>query len=56
MLQQVVQQKWKSVEYSRSQIINTVRIIRQDNSSEEEIRFATDVINNWRAAHALLTV
>lgn len=52
MSQPVVQPKWKTLEYSRSQIINAGKIIRQENSSEKEIKQATEVIDNWRATHA----
>ena len=52
MSQPVIQPKWKTVEYSRSQIISAGKIIRQENSSEKEIKRATDIIDNWRAAHA----
>ena len=52
MSQPVVQPKWRAVEYSRSQIINAGKTIRQENPSEEEIKKATNIIDNWRAAHA----
>ena len=52
MAQPVIQPKWKTVDYSRSQIINAGKTIRKDDSSKEEIKFATDIIDNWRAAHA----
>lgn len=46
------QPKWKTVEYSRSQIIKAGKTIKKDTSTPEEIEFATKVIDNWRAAHA----
>lgn len=52
MAQLVVQPKWKAVEFSRSQIINAGRIMRRENPSEQEIKQATNIIDNWRAAHA----
>lgn len=52
MSQPVVQPKWKVVEYSRSQIINAGKIIRRENPSAHDIQAATDIIDNWRAAHA----
>ena len=52
MSQLVKQPKWKVVEYSRSQIINAGKTIRQENSSAEEVKHAIDIIDNWRAAHA----
>ncbi|MFB0920784.1 MAG: hypothetical protein QMB62_07880 [Oscillospiraceae bacterium] len=44
--------RWKTVEYSRSEIINAGRIIKKDESTSEQIVQATKVIDNWRAAHA----
>ena len=52
MSQLVAQPKWKVVEYSRSQIINAGRTIRNEQSSPDEIKGATKIIDNWRAAHA----
>lgn len=48
----VRQQKWKKVEYSRSKIIKSGKIIRKEDSTEDQIEEATRVIDNWRAAHA----
>ena len=48
----VRQQKWKKVEYSRSKIIKSGKIIRKADSTEEQLEEATKVIDNWRAAHA----
>ena len=46
------QPKWKTVEYSRNQIIKAGKIIKKDNILPQEINTATDIIDNWRAAHA----
>ena len=46
------QPKWKTVEYSRNQIIKAGKIIKKDNILPQEINKATDIIDNWRAAHA----
>lgn len=48
----VEQQKWKKVEYSRSKIIKSGKIIKDDNATSEQKEEATLVIDNWRAAHA----
>ena len=45
-------ERWKKVEYSRNQIIKAGKIIRKDESTDNEIVEATKVIDNWRAAHA----
>lgn len=47
----VVQPKWKTVEYSRSKIIKSGKLIRKDDISLEEQIDALHVIDNWRAAH-----
>ena len=44
--------RWKKVEYSRSQIIKAGKIIKKENQTKEQIVTATQVIDNWRAAHA----
>lgn len=46
------QQKWKKVEYSRSKIIKSGKIIKDTSATEDQIKEATAVIDNWRAAHA----
>ena len=46
------QPRWKEVEYSRSQIIKAGKIIRNSDSSTEQIAEATQIIDNWRAAHS----
>jgi len=53
MSQPGVQPKWKVVEYSRSQIINAGKTIRRGSSATiKELQLATEIIDNWRAAHA----
>lgn len=52
IMPKIKQQRWKIVKYSKNQINEAGKIIRKDSSSEEELRFATKVIDNWRAAHA----
>lgn len=44
--------KWKTVEYSRSKIIKSGKLINRISATEEERMEAKKVINNWRAAHA----
>lgn len=46
------QPKWKVVEYPRNQIIKAGKIIKNSESTQDEIAYATQVIDNWRAAHA----
>ena len=46
------QPKWKVVEYTRSQIVNAGKIIRQDDQNTDEYKSAVDVVDNWRASHA----
>ena len=48
----VTQQKWKTVEYSRSKIINSGKRIKDSRSTTTQIEEARKVIDNWRAAHA----
>ena len=49
---EIKQQRWKSVEYTKRQINDAGNTIRRDDATEEELDFATTVIDNWRAAHA----
>lgn len=46
------QPKWKIVEYSRNQIIKAGKTIKNNNALQQEIDKSTDIIDNWRAAHA----
>lgn len=46
------QPRWKSVEYSRNQIINAGKIIRKYNQDSEEYKQAITIIDNWRASHS----
>lgn len=48
----VAQPKWKVVEYTRSQIINAGKTIRRIDSTEDELKNAVKIVDNWRAAHA----
>ena len=41
------QPKWKVVEYTRSQIVNAGKIIRQDDQNTDEYKSAVDVVDNW---------
>lgn len=44
--------KWKTVEYSRSKIIRAGKTIKDISSTEDQLKEATAIIDNWRAAHA----
>ena len=45
--------RWKTVEYSRSQIIKAGKIIKNAfDHTPEQVEEAISVIDNWRAAHA----
>lgn len=46
------QPRWKTVEYSRSQIIRAGKVVKKDDITEQERKDAIRVIDNWRAAHA----
>ena len=46
------QPKWKTVEYSRSQIIKAGKTIKKTDASDPSNIQATKIIDNWRAAHA----
>lgn len=48
----IKQQRWKKLEYSKSQINDAGETIRNENASDDEIAEATNVIDNWRASHA----
>mgnify|MGYP004474004001 CR=1 FL=1 len=48
----IKQPKWKTVEYSRNQIIKAGKIVKKEECSNEELENATKIIDNWRAAHA----
>ena len=45
-------QRWKEPEYTKRQVNDAGNIIRNDDASPDEIALATEVIDNWRAAHA----
>ena len=48
----VDQPKWKVVEYSRSKIIKSGKVIKKEDATPEQVAEAIKVIDNWRAAHA----
>ena len=48
----IQRQRWKTVEYTKRQINDAGNTVRMKEASPEEIRLATKVIDNWRAAHA----
>lgn len=48
----ISQPRWKVVEYSKNQIINAGKTIKKDNASDEDVKQALLVIDNWRSAHA----
>lgn len=43
---------WKELEYSRTEIIDAGKVIRDKCCSEQDIHKALQIIDNWRAAHA----
>lgn len=46
------QPKWKIVEYNPSEIIKAGKTIRDEQTTEDQLKNAIAVIDNWRAAHA----
>ena len=44
--------KWKTLEYSKTQVIKAGKMIRDADASSDEYRHALEVVDNWRAAHA----
>ncbi len=46
------QPRWKTVEYSRSQIIRAGKIMKKAEATKQEKEDAIKIIDNWRAAHA----
>ncbi len=48
----IKQPRWKTVEYSRSQIIRASKIIKKVDATEQEKENAIKIMDNWRAAHA----
>lgn len=44
--------RWKKVEYSRSQVIRAGKTMKSSGEPIEHIISATQIIDNWRAAHA----
>ena len=43
---------WKKPEYNKGELNRIGQILRDSNSSEEEIIKATEILNNWRAVHS----
>lgn len=50
----IQQPKWKVVEYSRNQIINAGKVIRDVCAAPESVQQAIKVVDNWRAAQPFL--
>lgn len=48
----IKQPRWKTVEYTRSQIIRASKIVKKVDSTDLEKEDAIKIIDNWRAAHA----
>lgn len=48
----ISQPRWKELEYSRSKIIKAGKTVRKDESTQEQVAEAVQVIDNWRSAHA----
>ena len=48
----ISQPRWKKVEYTRNQIVNAGKTIRQNNQETDEYKHAVDIVDNWRASHA----
>ncbi len=46
------QPRWKTVEYSRTQIIRAGKILKADTASPKDTELAMAVVDNWRASHA----
>lgn len=48
----IKQPRWKTVDFSRNQIIRAGEIVRKQDATEQESSDAIKIIDNWRAAHA----
>lgn len=48
----IKQPRWKKVEYTRNQIVNAGKMIRQNNPETANYKQAILIVDNWRAAHA----
>ena len=48
----IPQPRWKEVEYSRNQIIKAGKTIKSDNVTDELLKQAIIIVDNWREAHA----
>jgi len=44
--------RWKTPEYSKSQIIKAGKNIKDPESNDEDVKEALKIIDNWRASHA----
>ncbi len=47
----IKQSRWKTVEYSRSQIIQAGKIVKKADATDQEKDNAIKIMDNWRAAH-----
>lgn len=52
MKSSINQPRWKKVEYSRNQIVNAGKTIREENKNSDEYKAAIEIVDNWRASHA----
>src|SRR3989338_10653958 len=43
---------WKKPRYNKNELNKSGIILKDSNSSEEDINKATDILNNWRAIHS----
>jgi ppGpp synthetase/RelA/SpoT-type nucleotidyltranferase len=43
---------WKKLRYDKSELNKAGQILKNENSPEQEIAKATEILNNWRAAHS----
>ncbi len=51
-MQKIEQPRWKTVEYSRTKIVKAGKTVKSVKATEEELREAHTIIDNWRATHA----
>jgi len=43
---------WKKPKYNKSELNKAGQILKDENSSDEEVTKATEILNNWRAIHS----
>src|SRR3989344_5034466 len=43
---------WKKPKYNKNELNKVGRILKEEDSSEEELARATEILNNWRAVHS----